>query len=291
MAYKNQPLGTRFHYNRMFNIEPIRLQMLQLIQIGEICIEPTFAGQAHDQFCHEVSFIISGQGVFEYNGERVPVSAGDIVITPGTGYHAVYASDQEAIFYAFAGFKFTGDHRFPEDVTRWFAGGAQYVGRDRGGFYNYFRKCIDEFYRGGEIDLLMVEACLTQIIIWATRAMSGRVQNSEWQPEQQTPGQLVYRILKHVEHHLLEPLTVAGVAAQLGYSATYISHVFKEKMGVTLQQYIADCKIDKAKELIAMRRFSMTEIAERLGYLNLQSFSRAFQKRTGLSPSEYKETL
>jgi YesN/AraC family two-component response regulator len=93
--------------------------------------------------------------------------------------------------------------------------------------------------------------------------------------------------MKYVDLNIEKPLTVHGIAESLGYSIYHISHTFKEKTNITLQDYIANKKTEKAKEMMLRGRLTLTEIADKLGYMSIQSFSRSFKKKEGVSPSEY----
>jgi len=74
----------------------------------------------------------------------------------------------------------------------------------------------------------------------------------------------------------------------LGYCDSYLSRVFKEKMGTTLQAYITMKKMEKAVEMIERGDFTITEIALRLHFESLQSFSKSFRRTIGISPMEYR---
>lgn len=288
---KKIPRGTWFHYDHFFDSSHIRLELLELIQIGEICLAPGAEVGAHPQRCHEISYIVSGTGTFLQDGAEVHVQAGDIVITPSTGIHIIRAAQEESLSFAYTGFNFLED-RFPDRaLVAAFQKTDQLHCQDCGDTYFYFRKCIDEFYRESGGSRLIVEACLLQIIVWSYRSLTSPPQPPEYTSTGQLSGHLIHRIKRYVEENITLPLSITGIADALGYSPYYISHLFREKTGQTLQEYITSRKIDKAQELIQLNRYSFTEIAEKLGYLNLQTFSRVFRKETGLSPSAYLKSL
>jgi AraC-like DNA-binding protein len=78
---------------------------------------------------------------------------------------------------------------------------------------------------------------------------------------------------------------------QLHYSYTHLARIFSQETGSTLEQFIINCKIERAKEMLSMPDVSISEIAYRLHYSNVAHLSNQFKKVTGLRPSEFKRQL
>jgi AraC-like DNA-binding protein len=74
----------------------------------------------------------------------------------------------------------------------------------------------------------------------------------------------------------------------LNHDYTYLSKVFSEVEGITIEKYIIKQKIEKVKELLAYEELSLSEIAHRLGYSSSAHLSSQFKKVTGLPPSHFK---
>jgi AraC-like DNA-binding protein len=69
---------------------------------------------------------------------------------------------------------------------------------------------------------------------------------------------------------------------------SYLSKLFSEVEGITIEQFYIRLRIEKAKELIRYDELSLSEIADRLGYSSVAHLSNQFKKVTGLSPSFFK---
>ena len=78
------------------------------------------------------------------------------------------------------------------------------------------------------------------------------------------------------------------ISSKLGYDYTYLSNVFSEVNGITIQQFIIVNKIEKVKELLLYNELSLTEISYRLNYSSVAHLSNQFKKITGLTPTFYK---
>jgi AraC-like DNA-binding protein len=79
------------------------------------------------------------------------------------------------------------------------------------------------------------------------------------------------------------------VSEKLGYDYTYLSNVFSEVKGITLQQFIIMHRIEKVKELLLYEELNLTEISYRLQYSSVAHLSNQFKKVTGLTPSFYRQ--
>ncbi|MCK7590945.1 AraC family transcriptional regulator [Subsaxibacter sp. CAU 1640] len=79
------------------------------------------------------------------------------------------------------------------------------------------------------------------------------------------------------------------IAEKLDYDYTYLSNLFSEVKGITIQHFIIKHKIEKAKELILYNQLNLTEIAYKLNYSSVAHLSNQFKKITGHTPSYYKK--
>jgi AraC-like DNA-binding protein len=78
------------------------------------------------------------------------------------------------------------------------------------------------------------------------------------------------------------------ISEKLGYDYTYLSNVFSEVKGITIQHFIILHKIERVKELLLYDELNLTEISYLMHYSSVAHLSNQFKKITGLSPSYYK---
>jgi AraC-like DNA-binding protein len=93
-------------------------------------------------------------------------------------------------------------------------------------------------------------------------------------------------------HYSSEPISVnlsEYLSRQLNYEYNYLSNLFSEVEGTTIEKYFIAQKIEKVKELLKYDELTLSEIADRLGYSSVAYLSNQFKKQTGLSPSFYKQ--
>jgi AraC-like DNA-binding protein len=79
------------------------------------------------------------------------------------------------------------------------------------------------------------------------------------------------------------------ISEKLGYDYTYLSNVFSEVKGITLQHFIILHRIERVKELLLYDELNLTEISYMLQYSSVAHLSNQFKKITGLTPSFFKK--
>lgn len=79
------------------------------------------------------------------------------------------------------------------------------------------------------------------------------------------------------------------ISQKLDYDYTYLSNIFSEVKGITIQHFIIIHKIERVKELLLYDELNLTEISYRLHYSSVAHLSNQFKKITGLSPSFFKQ--
>ncbi|MEI7509891.1 MAG: AraC family transcriptional regulator [Flavobacterium sp.] len=78
------------------------------------------------------------------------------------------------------------------------------------------------------------------------------------------------------------------ISEKLHHDYTYLSNIFSEVKGITIQQFIITHKIERAKELLLYDEYNLTEISYKLNYSSVAHLSNQFKKITGLSPTYFK---
>ena len=94
------------------------------------------------------------------------------------------------------------------------------------------------------------------------------------------------RITAYVEKHYATHITVDELARQFYVSNSTISHLFKQKMGVSLYRYITQRRLIAAKSLIS-QKVPLEEISQKVGFSDYSTFYRAFKQEFGISPRQF----
>lgn len=92
-----------------------------------------------------------------------------------------------------------------------------------------------------------------------------------------------------IQSRLIEGITLEEIAAQLGETASAITHRLQRKFGMSFSEYVGRIRVEKAKELLRRTKLSATEVARRVGIGDQSNFGKLFKKFTGKTPKQYRE--
>jgi two-component system response regulator YesN len=100
---------------------------------------------------------------------------------------------------------------------------------------------------------------------------------------------LIEQVRTWIHDHLHEDITLLDLSQRFHYSVSYISMLFKKQIGTGFQEYLLDCRVQRAKHLLLDPALRISDIARQVGYTNPKAFSIAFHKACGIPPTEYRE--
>lgn len=96
---------------------------------------------------------------------------------------------------------------------------------------------------------------------------------------------------EYIDIHYADGINVERVSSYIGVGRTTFTKQFTKCYGITPIQYIQSLKMNEGKKLLEQSTYSLSEIAASLGYPDLFSFSKAFKKKEGISPSRFRASF
>ena len=126
---------------------------------------------------------------------------------------------------------------------------------------------------------------LDDMILWVERALTEIQEQYQNQLRKQSP---VEQVCEYIRTHLAEELSVEELAAYIHLNADYLNRIFKRDMGISVNQYVIQQKMELAKWYLQHTDRTLGDIAAMVGYYNYSSFNRCFTKVTGQSPQKWK---
>ena len=111
----------------------------------------------------------------------------------------------------------------------------------------------------------------------------------DYSDEVQKKGTIVGRMITYLNQHFTEEITRNQVAEQVYLTPEYVGKIFKKETGLSIQDYVARMRIQKAADLLSSPDCRVTDAALAVGFQNIPYFSTVFKKYMGVTPKEYKE--
>ena len=113
-------------------------------------------------------------------------------------------------------------------------------------------------------------------------------------PERQARGGLAgwqqQTVVKYIEERLAEHVSLATLAGLVRLSTYHFSRAFKQSFGMPPHRFHSHRRIEHAKALLTNREMSVTEVGMALGFSSASSFTMAFRKMAGMTPSDYRRS-
>lgn len=118
------------------------------------------------------------------------------------------------------------------------------------------------------------------------------IQNSSAKEEKEQNNSLVYvkNVINYIQLKYSEPIKIDHIATSLGLNRSYLTRLFKDATGYSLQDYLLTYRMKMAAKLLADESISVNQVASSVGYNDTFTFSKAFKRHFGSSPSDYRKS-
>lgn len=216
---------------------------------------------------NELTFVIKDQLTYSVNGEEFTVKENDCIFLKSGSKRKREKSE----FCDYVSFNFNGD-----------------LDTD---FPVYLHDCLST-----EIKLLIsvCDEIFSKCHDWSDKINTAlnlifKLLKDRLSAQKENP--VIVKIKRYIKQNLSEKLTLDLIAAQVGYSPNYCDTIFKKETDDSILNYTISERIIKAKLLLQEDVLSLKEIAEAVGFEDYNYFSRAFKKKSGYPPSEYKRSV
>lgn len=214
----------------------------------------------HTADCTHLYYIIGGQGTLFLNDTATRVKAGDFFIVPLGAKASLRPSPGAVLPHRWIGFTGLLTHDFerfprpftlPQDVVERLCD-PQKEGRNLGSRL--------------AADLFLIHSIMTE-------------------PEELEPD-YVQKVVNWVNTSYMEKISVTEMAKTLGLDRCHLSRLFKQKMNMSIQDYILSYRLAKAKRYLK-HNYSITDTAQLCGFSDRTTFSKLFTREIGCSPTEW----
>ena len=137
----------------------------------------------------------------------------------------------------------------------------------------------------------MVRTYLEQFLIMLIRDAQENKTAHFFPNKESMENHLISQMIHSIEDNLYSNITVEELCTEMNYSRAYLSKIFKSTTGFTILEYILNRKIMQAKKLIKENDYNFSQISDKLAFDNPHYFTRVFKRISGMTPSEYKNSV
>ena len=97
------------------------------------------------------------------------------------------------------------------------------------------------------------------------------------------------KVINYINAHYMENVTISDIADSVGLNRKYLARIFKQRNGLTMQEFLINKRLHEAKKLLKLG-YNVEQSSYMVGYKDSFGFSKAFKKRYGKAPVYYVET-
>lgn len=237
-----------------------------------------------------VHFILHGKGVLKINDKSYELHRGQLFVIPPDVETYYYADPEDPWKYTWVSFAGTRAAFFLEKAGI----SAKCPIRDTYIEPERFLELIEKILNHHELTAANELRRTSLLYEIAALLVDSQSQNRDKQRKNlaydYSPDIYVNSALEYIHEHYNQ-IRVSDIAAYIGISRYYLTHIFKEKLHMSPQEYLLNYRMEQSTRLLCTTQLSVQEISERVGYENPLTFSKAFKGVYGLSPKNFRTKL
>lgn len=254
----------------------------------------------------EVSYVIEGSGTHHFeNGDKRPIKNGDFLfISPGPAHCITSPAVENGDWVRVCNILISPDYM--NEILEQFYGLSEFaenslrqsmeartpvcvqLSDDSGSVYRMIMNILHEYQQGLEGNKTVIENELFNLLITISRIHQNGVNGNGKKRVKQEPIEV---LLKFIGANFNSPLTLEYLAEYVHFTPEYLSRYFKKHTGKNLSVFIAETRIEKAKDMLMHSNCSIMEVAEYCGYSTRNNFEKNFKKYAGMTASAYKNSV
>lgn len=277
-----------FSFETLFPMGQFQVPVGQIYQIGELSVVRGGEIPEHIQYCDEITYVIAGKAKVYSKDECFELTGGQIHYLKKGLYHKIIADMDENFRYICIGYLPDEKNCDIQDFLLATKDIEHLVVSDDGDIRVLSEMLINEMYIKDSQSDKMINYYITQILISLYRLI--REKGERALVEKTNSGFTIYHMLRYIDREYLNIKSVKAISEKLSYNEYYLSHLFKEKIGMSIKEYIMEKKLKYAAVLLKSSDLSVEEITEHLNFASSHTFRQAFKRYFGVSPSGYKKS-
>ncbi|SFD65676.1 AraC-type DNA-binding protein [Paenibacillus catalpae] len=234
----------------------------------------------------ELLFVEEGRGTFIIDDTPYEVGPGTVLLYHRGVWHEELSTHYpfRATFFAFKGLQVKGypnDYFLETDYSP-----VVELGERAEDFVKLLRSSHAEFHSDRPEARAAANYWFGLLLVLLAREVTGYVaERSSVKPSEAA----VLKARSYMEENFRQSISLEQLAKITFVSKYYLSHLFRQEVGMSTIQYLIRCRMEAAKRYLQITDRPVKEIAELVGYQSETTFHNIFKKMTGLTPGQYRE--
>ena len=137
----------------------------------------------------------------------------------------------------------------------------------------------------------LMECCLQEALLWLMQFYETISHKALFADNNPARNDLLSEILSYMNKRITEPVTIEEICHEFYISRSSLQALFKTHLNTSPKNYLLNIKLQKSKELIRQKQYTISEIAYMLGFSSIHYFSRLFKKYFNTTPSAYAKKI
>ena len=226
-----------------------------------------------------IHYVVSGRGRYTVAGKEFELSAGDIFLIYPSSVVSYAADETDPWEYYWVGFNGTEAKRLV-DMTAF---------RKEEPVLNYsdypdIKKLLFNIYSNRGAETKNEALMLGRLYIFLARLIE---LGGKDQIEDSISKRYLRQAIQFIVHNYCSNIDIEDIASASGISRSHLYRIFISEVGMAPSDYLTNYRINKACALLHESRFTVTEVANSVGYEDALYFSRVFKRIKGVSPTKY----
>lgn len=254
---------------------PVQLGQNSHTECGEV-----FHSHWHEHV--EMHYVVQGGAVFHIDQEEYQAQQGDLIIANRNALHAGYsmAVPYDAYLLVFD----------PSALSREL-GEKRFVSLIRGDAHirELFARIFAEHQAAREGYRTLCRALVTELLVYLSRHYAAEAMPAKDVSKRRRDLERLRPALDYIEKNYSERISVTQLAQLLCLSPDRLGHLFREGVGQAPLQYINEIRLRKAMHLLQAEEYTVTEVAQAVGFFDYNHFGRLFRRRYGCTPNQVRQ--
>lgn len=287
------PYKKRYHKDANYEASPMTLGLFSVYQICDLACASDHVVRIHRQICHEISYIVSGEGSFIRNGKMYDVRPNMVFLVNDQDIHSVRSSKDSPLRFMCLGFSFRKDHPdFPKyaHLCSFFDNLQNPLIMDNNNLFNLFTLALSEVASSDSLSMEMLESYVRQIIVLTYRDFISIHKQQVNLVDINDTNPLIYEITHYIDTNLTNIKKLSDIADVFDYSYAYLSRIFSQTMGIPIRDYYTQRRLEKAAEMLS-EEIPVSVVSETLQFADVSAFCKAFKARYNVPPKKYQQTI